>query len=328
MIRIGYHASHEQFAPSALLKLAVMAEQCGFQTINSSDHFRPWNTEQGESGFSFAWLGAAMQATTLPFSMVCAPGPRYHPAVLAQAFATLGELFPGRFSAALGSGEALNEQVIGDPWPSKETRNAFLLDSYRSIKRLLAGETISMDSNIKMQEAEIYSLPSVPPLLIGAAVSKETAHWMGSWADALITVHKPYEELKAVVDAFHEGGGRGKPMLLKVQLSYAQRFQEAESDAFLQWKTNVLDSQLLADLPMIADFEKAAKDVSLEDLHAAVRISTDLKQHREWLEEDISLGFSTLILHNVNQYQEQFVQDFGRDVLPYFSREVSLYKNS
>ena len=315
MARIAYHASHEQFSPSKLLRYAILAEKSGFQAIHSSDHFKPWNKSQGESGFSFAWLGAAMQATSLPFGMVCAPGQRYHPAVVAQAFATLGELFPGRFWAALGSGEAINENITGEPWPPKAVRNERLLESYQSIKKLLRGETVTIDSQIQIKEAKIYSLPKSPPLLVGAAITKETAQWMGGWADGLITVNKSHEELKELVDAFRQGGGDGKPVFLKVQLSYSKTLDEAEQGALEQWKTNVLDNRLLVDLPAVEDFEAAAIDVDLEDVHAAVRISADLEEHRNWIKQDRSLGFDTIILHNVNREQELFIRDFGKHVL-------------
>jgi hypothetical protein len=111
MVLYAYHASHEQFTPSALVAYVRLAEQPGFTAVSSSERLQPWSPRQGQSGFAWAWLGAAMQATTLPFSVVCAPGPRYHPVIIAQAAATLAELFPGRFQVALGSGEALNERV-------------------------------------------------------------------------------------------------------------------------------------------------------------------------------------------------------------------------
>jgi alkanesulfonate monooxygenase SsuD/methylene tetrahydromethanopterin reductase-like flavin-dependent oxidoreductase (luciferase family) len=117
---IGYQASHEQFAPSHLLKLVKRAEEAGFTAVNSSDHFHPWSTEQGQSGYAFAWLGAAMHQTGLPFGSVCAPGQRYHPAIVAQAIATLSEMFEGRFWIALGSGEALNERITGERCPDKK----------------------------------------------------------------------------------------------------------------------------------------------------------------------------------------------------------------
>src|SRR5688500_14952285 len=143
MALICYHASHEQFAPSHLLKLVVAAEAAGFDGIHSSDHFHPWGRAQGQSGFTFSWIGAALQATSLHFSMVCAPGQRYHPAIVAQAIATLAEMFPGRINFELGSGEAMNEAITGEEWPDKQTRNERLLQSVTIIRRLLKGEKVS-----------------------------------------------------------------------------------------------------------------------------------------------------------------------------------------
>src|ERR687898_902002 len=136
MVHFAYHASHEQFPPSALVRYVCLAEQAGFTAISSSDHLQPWNSQQGESGFAWAWLGAAMQATALPFSVVCAPGQRYHPVLIAQAAATLAEMFPGRFRLALGSGEALNERVTGEPWPPKAERHARLVECVQIIRAL------------------------------------------------------------------------------------------------------------------------------------------------------------------------------------------------
>ncbi|HEX6419188.1 MAG TPA: LLM class flavin-dependent oxidoreductase, partial [Acidimicrobiales bacterium] len=123
---IGYHASHEQHPPSRLVADARHAEAAGFGAISSSDHFSPWSERQGESGFAWSWLGAAMQLTQVPFGVVNAPGQRYHPAIIAQAIATLGEMFPGRLWVAMGSGEASNEHITGERWPDKPTRNARL----------------------------------------------------------------------------------------------------------------------------------------------------------------------------------------------------------
>src|SRR3990170_2178675 len=133
---IGYQASHEQFKPSELVRLAALAEKAGFTSINSSDHFHPWSVRQGQSGFAFAWLGAAMQQTHVPYGIVCAPGQRYHPAIIAQATATIAEMFPERFWIALGSGEALNERITGDKWPIKQERNERLLECADIMRRL------------------------------------------------------------------------------------------------------------------------------------------------------------------------------------------------
>src|SRR5687767_5723655 len=163
---IAYHASHEQFSPRELLRFAKLAERAGFEAIHSSDHFHPWSERQGQSGFSFAWLGAAMQATNLTYGMVCAPGPRYHPAIVAQAAATLANMFPHRFWMALGSGEALNEKITGDPWPDKTARNKRLYESSDVIKRLLKGEQVDHDGAFRVNNAKLYTLPEhVPPII-------------------------------------------------------------------------------------------------------------------------------------------------------------------
>src|SRR5687768_14125036 len=155
MTRIGYHISHEQCSPSLLLQYAQLAEKAGFQAALSSDHFHPWNGSQGQSGFAWSWLGAAMQATNLSYGIVNAPGQRYHPAIIAQAAATLAEMYPERFWLALGSGELLNEHITGDRWPNKAERNARLEECVGIIRRLWAGEQISFKGYVRIDEAKL-----------------------------------------------------------------------------------------------------------------------------------------------------------------------------
>jgi coenzyme F420-dependent glucose-6-phosphate dehydrogenase len=316
MALIGYHASHEQFKPSELLQWVILAEQVGFQAVNCSDHFYPWSERQGESGFSFAWLGAAMQATTIPFGVVCTPGYRYHPAILAQAVATLGELFPSRFWASLGSGEALNERITGIKWPIKKERNERLKECTEIIERLLAGETVTHHGHTITEEARLYTRPDVKPLLLGAAVTKETAEWLGTWADGMITIHKPHAELKETVEAFRKHAGNKKPVYLKVQLSYADTEAEAEEGAHDQWRTNIFAGTVLAELWKVEQFDALGHFVQPEEVRQMVRISADPEQHIEWIRQDITLGFDKIILHNVNRNQEKFIRDFGEKVLP------------
>lgn len=315
MAILSYHASHEQFAPSELLKFVQQAEAAGFTGINSSDHFHPWSKRQGHSGFSFAWLGAAMQATSLPFGMVCAPGQRYHPAIVAQAAATLAEMFPDRFFMSVGSGEALNEKITGERWPTKQERNERLVECVEIMKRLFAGETVNHQGHVTVENAKLYSLPAKPPLLVCAAVTKETAEWAGSWADGLITVHKPHKELKEVVDVFRKNGGKGKPIFLKVQLSYAPTMEEALEGAHEQWRTNIFQGSVLADMYKVEHFDAAAEFVKPDDLHEMVRISNDLQKHIDWIKKDLDLGFENIVLHNVNRNQKPFIDAFGDKVL-------------
>lgn len=319
MTQIGYHASHEQFSPGELLRYVQLAEKAGFSAIGSSDHFHPWSERQGQSGFSFVWLGAAMQVTGLTYSMVCSPGQRYHPAIVAQAIATIAEMFPGRFDISLGSGEALNEIITGEKWPDKAQRNQRLLECATVIRSLLAGETVTHHGLVHVEAAKLYTLGNETPRLFCAAVSRETAKWAGTWADGLITVHRPFEELKEVVTAFRENGGKGKPVHLKVQLSYSRSQEDAVQGAFEQWRTNIFQGTVLGDLPTTAHFDSAADFVRPEDLERMVRISADPKIHLDLIRRDMELGFERINLHNVNLNQEDFIEDFGAQVLPFLS---------
>ena len=315
---IGYHASHEQIPPSELLRCVVAAEAAGFQAAMCSDHFAPWSTRQGHSGFAWAWLGAALQATDLTFGVVNAPGQRYHPAIVAQAAATLSELFPGRLWLALGSGEASNEHITGDRWPPKPVRTARLGESVQVIRDLLAGRTVSHDGLVTVDRARLWSLPEAPPMLVGPAVSVETAGWVGGWADALVTINQPHDKLKAMIEAFRAGGGEGKPLFLQVHLSYAADEDEALAVAYDQWGSNVLDPLLAWDLELPEQFEAAMRFVEPDDVRASVLVSADLGRHTAWLAEYIELGFERLYLHEVGQggHQRPFIDSFGAKVIP------------
>jgi coenzyme F420-dependent glucose-6-phosphate dehydrogenase len=315
MARISYHVSHEQFTPASLLELVIMAEQAGFTGALSSDHFHPWNREQGESGFAWSWLGAAMARTNISYGIVNAPGQRYHPAIIAQAGATLAEMFPGRFWIALGSGQALNEAITGTHWPGKQSRNQRLHECVDIIRRLWSGETVNHKGLVTVENAKLYTLPEVAPLIAGAAITEETARWLGSWADAMITISHPIEQLKKMISAFREGGGNGKPLILKVQLSYGSSDEEAFNGALSQWKTNIFKSNMLSELKTPEQFEAAGELIDPDIMKDHVKISSNLNKHADWINEYASLGFDEIVLHNVNTNQKQFIEDFGDKVL-------------
>jgi probable non-F420 flavinoid oxidoreductase len=313
---IGYHASHEQFAPGELLELATLAERAGFGAAMCSDHLYPWSQAQGESGFAWAWLGAALQATRLPFGVFNAPGYRYHPVIIAQACATLAAMFPGRFWIAVGSGEAMNEHVTGENWPPKPERNARLKECVDIMRALWAGETVTHYGRVTAVDARLYTRPAEPPKIIAGALTPQTAEWAGAWADGLVTVNHPIEKLREIVAAFRRGGGERKPMFLQVKLSYAHTEGEARQQAFEQWRTNIFPSNVLGALRTVEDFEGAGQFVRPEDMDQFVRISSDLGRHTAWLREYLDLGFEQLYLHNVGRGQRAFIEAFGRAVLP------------
>lgn len=316
MPTFGFHASHEQLPPSELLSTVQRAQQVGFTRAMCSDHFAPFGPEQGHSGFAWSWLGAAMATTTLPFGVVNAPGQRYHPAIVAQAAATLAEMFPGRFWLALGSGQAVNEHITGDRWPAKDERNSRLRVAVDVIRALFAGECVSHRGLVTVDRAVLWSRPSRPPPIYGAAVTPETARWVGSWADGLITVNQPVDVLRTVVEAYREGGGEGRPVLLQVHLSWARDEEAALRLAHEQWRTAILGSAVGWDLAMPEDFVEATAYVRPEDMREHVLISSDPGRHRQWLQEYVDLGFSEIYLHHVGQEQREFLDVFGAAVLP------------
>jgi coenzyme F420-dependent glucose-6-phosphate dehydrogenase len=317
---LGFHCSHEQHPPSRLLRIATLAAEAGFVAAMCSDHFHPWSDRQGHSGFSWSWLGAALQASTMSFGTVCAPGQRYHPAVIAQAAATLSEMFPDRFWLAVGSGEALNESITGQLWPPKHQRNLRLLEAVKIIRALWAGATVTTRDFIVTEAARLYSRPLTPPQLLGAALSPETAQWVGSWADGLITVAGPREDMREVVEAFRKSAGGAKPMFLQVAVSFARTDEEAASAAVDQWRHSALPANQLADLPSPLAFDHASARVDCRAVLARVRVSSDIHRHIDWLHQDHDLGFERIYLHNVAwEHQERFIEACAETVIPSFS---------
>ncbi len=314
--RIGYHASHEQYAPSELLRLTQNVEKAGCSLAMCSDHLVPWSERQGHSGYTWSWLGSALQATQLEFGTVTAPGQRYHPVILAQKIATLAEMFPGRVWVALGSGELMNEHVTGEKWPEKSRRNQRLLESFRIMKALLQGETVSHDGHIKVDRAKLWTKPASMPLLVGAAITAQTAEWMGSWADGLVTIGQDYDVLAKIIEAFRRGGGKSKPIFLQEQIAYAPTYEDAITQAHDQWRFSVFKSTILADTAMPEDIDEISKYVREEDVKKSVRVSDDLQEHREWLQRNVDLGFDRIYLHNVCRKNQDFFERFRESVFP------------
>ncbi|MFB1297383.1 TIGR03885 family FMN-dependent LLM class oxidoreductase [Mycobacterium sp. pW049] len=318
MAVIGFHCSHEQIAPGQLLRDVQHAERAGFTAGMSSDHFSPWSERQNESGFAWSFLGAALATTNLPFGVVNAPGQRYHPAIIAQAIATLAEMFPGRFWAALGSGEASNERINGEVWPRKEVRDQRLVECVDVIRRLLNGEEVSFDGLIHVNRARLWTLPDRVPDLVGPAVTPATAARHASWADALITVNQPHETLKKVLDSYRSAGGRG-PARLQIHLSWAPTEDDAAAIAHDQWRTNVFAPPACWDLETVDAFDVVGENVTLEQVAQSVLISSDLSRHAAWLNEYLEQGWDELYLHFVGQHQQPFIDAFGEHVLPQLS---------
>lgn len=309
--RIGFHCSHEQFAPRELLRLAMKAQQSGFRHIECSDHFAPWSEVQGQSGHAWCWMGAALMATSHTCGTVTTPGYRYHPAIVAQMGATLAQMFPGRLWLALGSGEFLNESIIGKGWPPKNERNARLKESAAVIRALWRGETVTHYGRITAVDARLYTLPEKTPLLLGAALTAQSARFIAPFTDGLLTSSGPREKVREVVESYKDGGGYGKHCYLKMDISYGHDRDTALHQAWEQWRYTLLGPSVMGELRNPGQFEAAAKLVTLEHVSESVLVTDDPRRIADAVRRYAELGFEQINLHNVNRAQERFIEDFG-----------------
>ncbi|SCY70297.1 probable non-F420 flavinoid oxidoreductase [Nitrosospira sp. Nl5] len=312
---LGYHASQEQFSPSELLKLVKLAEQNHFQEVMTSDHFQPWSTRQGQAGFTWSWLGSALEATKMNFGSIAIPGGwRYSPPILAQAVATLCEMYSGRFNwIATGSGEALNEQIMGLGWPDKTERNERLRKGVNVMRALWKGE--------ELEDIKLWTCPPSVPKVLAAVLTPDTARLCGEWADGIITINQEHDKLKEIITAFVQGGGEGKEIYLQLHLSYARSGRDASDWAYHQWRSNALEPAQSEEISSVKLYDEMSEKVRPEEMHKYVRISADVEQHTNWIKEYLGLGIQGIFLHNVGRNQEEFIKTFGEKVLPEFQQE-------
>lgn len=315
MTIFGFHASHEQISPRHLLADVQLAEQVGFEAAMCSDHLEPWSERQGHSGLAWPWLGAALATTKLAFGTVTAPGQRYHPVIVAQAIATLGQMFPGRFWTALGSGENANEHVTGESWPRKEVRQQRLEECVDIISRLLDGETVSHDGLVTVDQARVWERADPRPKLIAPAVTVDTAVRGARWADGLATINQDPDMLRQMLNAWGEAGG-APHTVLQVHLSWAPTDEEAYAIAHDQWRSNVFSAPACWDLTVPAFDAVSAEGVSPEQVRRSVIVESDLGRLAERIHALASLGFDAVYLHHVGQDQRPWLEAAGTALLP------------
>lgn len=315
MTTLGFHASHEQISPAQLLRDVVHAEQAGFKAAMCSDHFFPWSARQGHSGHTFSWLGAALASTSIPIGSVNAPGQRYHTAVAAQAMATLGQMFPGRYWVALGSGQNVNEHVTGDKWLDLETRRQRLEESVAVIRALHRGETVSHRGLITVEEAYLYDRPTEPVPLYATCISTDSARRAAGWADGMITLNQPGGGHVETLKAYREAGGKG-PAMLQIHLSWAPTQDEADDIAHDQWRANTTPEAVAQILTTPEQFDAVTEYAPRELVREAVWISSDGGWHVDQLLEAAEAGFETLYLHHVGQDQQPWLDFAGEEILP------------
>ncbi len=322
MATIGYSAALEQFHPTELLHYCKLAEQHGFRGVMAADHFQPWVPQQGHNAFVYSWMGALGTTTNHSFGPgVTCPGFRYHPSVIAQAAATLAAMFPGRFWLGLGSGEALNEHVVGGEWPEALERMEMLIESTEIIQKLLSGKAARFRGKyFKMEKVRLYTLPDTPPPIYIAATGPQTVKFAGRSCDGLITPGAGPDKLRTILDTFAQGAREaGKdparmPKLLQLHVSWARTYDEALQNAITEWPNGGM-SFPKQDIRSPEDFAAMAKLVRPENFAGRVLISTDLDEHRAHLQGFLDLGFDEIHVHNVGRNQVEFIQVYGEEVI-------------
>jgi coenzyme F420-dependent glucose-6-phosphate dehydrogenase len=325
MTIIGYAAALEQFPPTELLNYSILAEQHGFKGVMAADHFQPWVPQQGNNAFVWSWmaaLGQASQALTFGPGVTC-PSFRFHPAIVAQAAATQAAMTPGRFWLGLGSGEALNEHVVGGVWPEPHVRLKMMQEAIEIIKKLFSGKIARHDDGkyFTMERVRLWTLPEKPAPIYVATAGPITAKWTGENCDGFITPGASIEKLKGLLDAFEKGArGVGKdpssmPKLLQIHLSWADSYEQALQNALTEWPNGGMPFPK-ADIRSPEDFAEIAKLVKPENYKNRMLISPDLDEHRANLQQFVDLGFDEIHVHNVGRNQEQFIKAFGEQVIP------------
>jgi G6PDH family F420-dependent oxidoreductase len=326
-LTVGYAAMLEQFAPQEVVGLTALAEQHGFSGCMAADHFQPWVPQQGQASFVWNVLTAVAERTTgdLGPGVTC-PSFRFHPAVVAQASATLEAMYPGRHWLGVGSGEALNEHVIAGYWPEAGERSLRMFEAIDVIKKLfdgsLAGKDVKHEGRFfKLESTRLWTMPeSAPPVLVATA-GPINAKRTGRHADGMITVGAPLEKIGGLFDRFAEGAREaGKdpdqmPKVLQLHLSWADTDEEALANAMTEWPNGGMKFPK-ADIRSPHDFAQMAKLVREEDFEGRMVISSDPDVHRAAIQQFVDLGFDRVYLHNVGRNQERWIEVFGEQVVP------------
>lgn len=330
-LTFGYAAMLEQFGPTEVVDYTAHAEQHGFSGCMAADHFQPWVPQQGEAAFVWNVLTAVGERTRGDMGPgVTCPSFRFHPAMVAQAAATLEAMYPGRSWLGVGSGEALNEHIIAGYWPEAGERSLRMFEAIEVIKKLfdasVAGKDVKHDGRFfKLESTRLWTMPATPPPILVATAGPINAKKTGKFADGIITVGAPLEKINGLFDRFAEGAREaGKdpetmPKVLQLHLSWAPTDEEALANAMTEWPNGGMKFPK-ADIRSPFDFEQMAKLVRPEDFEGRMVISSDPDVHREHIQRFADLGFDRIYLHNVGRNQREWIEVFGREVLPKITR--------
>ncbi len=333
MASIGYWVAHEQHSMYELLKFVVEAEKCGFTTTMTSDHFHPWWHDNAYGNFTWIWIAAAAERTKrMQFvTGVTAPVYRYHPAIIAQAFASLDVLYPGRIGLGLGSGEAMNESPLGFDWPRPMARLTRTKESIQIIKQLWNqresddGGFVNFNGEyFLIRNAKLYTLPSSHIPIYMAATGQQATKVAARYSDGLISYLGPVEAGKvlSVFDSRAEKDGRDLNSLEKIaeyKVSFSEDYEEAFRSATF-WRATLIKNVFDSDISDPRKLQrKAEKEVPDEKLKQAIQITTSIEDCIKSIEDYFKAGFTRVHIHSTSPDEIKFIQMFSKKVMPHFN---------
>ncbi|MCQ4205577.1 LLM class F420-dependent oxidoreductase [Streptomyces longispororuber] len=314
MTRFGYFLASEEFTPAQLLEQARAAEQAGFTALAISDHYHPWTGEQGQSPFVWSMIGALAQVTSLPVTtFVTCPTMRMHPALTAQALATSGVLTDNRFRFGVGSGEALNEHILGDHWPAVDVRLDMLEEAVQVIRSLQSGEEVTHRGKYyTVENARLYTVPDEPVPIYVSGFGPKAAAVAGRIGDGFVTM-TPDPDL---VGQFRRAGGGQKPVLGGVKVCWGADRDQAVKTAHRLWPTQFLPGELGQVLPDPAHFEQASTLVTEEAVADGMVCGDDVDEHVQAVTAYIDAGFDEVYIGQIGPEQQGFFDFYRSNVLP------------
>jgi G6PDH family F420-dependent oxidoreductase len=311
---IGYFLSSEEHGPKAMLNFARMGEEAGFRSVLISDHFHPWTDRQGQSPFVWGLIGAIAGATRLHVTTgVTCPTVRIHPAILAQAAATSSLLLEGRFAFGVGSGENLNEHILGDRWPPADTRLEMLEESIEVVRKLWEGGWVThRGPHYTVENARIYSCPDEPPPVYISGFGPKSVSLAASIGDGYVNTKPDPDSIKQ----YREAGGKG-PTIAGVKVCWGPDEKKALKLAHEVWGTTGVPGELNQELPMPAHFEQAAQTVNEEMIAEAIACGPDPARHREAIGKYIDAGYDKIYVSQIGDDQAGFLEFFFKEVRPH-----------
>jgi coenzyme F420-dependent glucose-6-phosphate dehydrogenase len=321
-LRLGYWLSSEEHGPNELVRYAARAEQAGFAVAGISDHYHPWVRQQGLSPFVWATLGGIAGATSVleVVTGVTAPIMRIHPAIIAQAAASVEVMFEGRFALGVGTGERLNEHVVGGAWPRPDVRRDMLAEAISILRRLWDGEMLNhYGEHYTVEKAQLFTLPHTPPPIFVAGSSKKSAKLAGQLGDGFFGV-APSQTL---VEVFEGAGGRGKPRVGQIHVCWADTREEALDTAYKWWPNAALQGALLSELLHPTHFEQALTLARPDDVASSVALGPDPEMHLQAIASFASVGFNEVHVHQIGPDQEGFFRFYEQEIFPRLPNVVS-----